>query len=100
MFAQLKNSFVNGNKFLVPPKFTLPATCEKSTTNIYTCNCEGVGFPNPDVFWTRYGNNEVISDGQSLNFSSSVANDGTYVCHLKTSNVEVTTYFQVADFSE
>ncbi|XP_065645050.1 hemicentin-1 isoform X2 [Hydra vulgaris] len=83
---------------IIPPKFTLPATCVKFT-NTYSCYCQGDGFPTPDAYWTRYQSDEIIINGTSLNVTSSPSNDGTYVCHLKLFNYEITTYFQIADFT-
>lgn len=87
----------------IPPTFTQPATCNRvkvtnGGTDYFLCTCQGTGFPQPEIFWTRYPTNQHLSNTSVLNFTVIAANDGTYYCHLKNSKSEITSSVQITTF--
>lgn len=81
-------------KIKIPPSITADAVCSKvpqpTGDPISMCTCLGTGYPLPDIFWTKYPRNVVLSNTSVLRLPVIIANDGSYVCHVRNDVGEVT----------
>ena len=77
--------------FSVIPSFTDFPSCKIDDINYtYTCYCNGVGYPSPNVYWTRPPNNTIVSNGKFYNGSITADIYGTYRCHLSNTHGNLT----------
>ena len=83
----------------VPPNITVTPTCVTSGS-VTTCTCAASGDPQPDFYWTKYGESGIFQNGSVLTVPKEEFNDGVYLCHASNAGATVSLPFPVAVFGE
>ena len=69
--------------FVVPPDFiTKPLPQEVVESNGATLFCNATGNPQPNITWTKQGNNTVLSSSETLTLTNLTRGDNgaVYIC--------------------
>ncbi|XP_066913990.1 hemicentin-1-like [Clytia hemisphaerica] len=81
----------------IPPNITVTPTCVTSGS-VTTCTCAASGDPQPEFYWTKYGENGIFQNGSVLTVPKEEFNDGVYLCHASNAGATVSVPFPVAVF--
>ena len=59
--------------------------CKQVVKTMLHCECDGVGHPQPNIYWTKASDNSTVSDEKTFNITIGANSAGTYYCNLKNS---------------